>query len=59
MTQRSPDIIVIGDDVWQTHLAARQGLATTIKLRGNADWLWGPRRSGRSPWYSALELEVA
>ncbi len=50
---------VIGDDSWQTHLAARQGIATTIKLRGSADWLWSPRRGGPSPWYSALDLEIA
>lgn len=49
---------VIGDDTWQTHLAARQGLPTTIRLDANADWLWGPRRSGSSPWYAHLTLET-
>jgi hypothetical protein len=46
---------VVGEDVWQTHLAARQGIATTIRLPAKADWLWG-RESGPSPWYAALEL---
>jgi tetratricopeptide (TPR) repeat protein len=50
---------VIGDDDWQIHLAARQGIPTTIRLGEKADWLWGTRRSGPSPWYSALELDVA
>jgi len=52
---RSP---VVGEDTWQTHLAARQGIATTIRLPAKADWLWGPRRSGASPWYAALTLEA-
>jgi tetratricopeptide (TPR) repeat protein len=46
---------VIGDDTWQSHLAARQGIATTIRLPAKADWLWG-RQAGPSPWYAALEL---
>ncbi len=46
---------VVGEDTWQTHLAARQGIATTIRLPAKADWLWG-RRVGPSPWYAALEL---
>jgi hypothetical protein len=50
---------VVGEDDWRTHLAARQGLPTTIRLPGKADWLWGLRRSGPSPWYAALELEAA
>ena len=50
---------VIGEDTWQAHLAARRGIATTIRLSGNADWLWGSRRSGPSPWYPALMLETA
>jgi Flp pilus assembly protein TadD len=47
---------VIGDDTWQTHLAACQGIPTTIRLALNADWLWGTQRSGPSPWYPALEI---
>ena len=46
---------VVGEDTWQTHLAARQGIATTIRLPTKADWLWG-RQAGPSPWYAALEL---
>ena len=46
---------VAGDDTWEMHLAARQGVATTIRLGANADWLWG-RQSGPSAWYAALEL---
>jgi Flp pilus assembly protein TadD len=46
---------VVGEDTWQMHLAARQGIATTIRLPAKADWLWG-RQAGPSPWYAALEL---
>ena len=46
---------VVGEDTWQMHLAARQGIATTIRLPAKADWLWG-NRLGPSPWYAALEL---
>jgi tetratricopeptide (TPR) repeat protein len=46
---------VSGDDTWRMHLAARQGIATTIRLPAQADWLWG-RQAGPSPWYAALEL---
>jgi Flp pilus assembly protein TadD len=49
---RSP---VVGEDTWQTHLAARQGIATTIHLPAKADWLWG-RQAGPSPWYPSVEL---
>jgi len=48
----------VGDDTWQMHLAARQGIATTIRLPAKADWLWGPRRSGPSPWYANVILEA-
>lgn len=48
---------VVGEDTLQAHLAARQGIPTTIRLPAKADWLWGPRRSGRSPWYADLTLE--
>ena len=48
----------VGDDTWQMHLAARQGIATTIRLPAKADWLWGPRRSGPSPWYANVTLEA-
>ena len=48
--------LVVGDDDWPTHLAARLGIPTIILLPTTADWLWGPRR-GPSPWYpSAGEL---
>jgi tetratricopeptide (TPR) repeat protein len=47
---------VVGDDTWQTHLAACQGVATTIRLGSTADWLWGPQPNGRSPWYATLEI---
>lgn len=50
---------VVGEDDWRAHLAARQGVPTTIRLPERADWLWGRRRSGPSPWYAALELEAA
>jgi len=50
---------VVGGDDWQTHLAAAQGRPTTIRLPERADWLWGLRRRGPSPWYAALELEAA
>jgi tetratricopeptide (TPR) repeat protein len=46
---------VAGEDTWQMHLAARQGIPTTIRLPAKADWLWG-RQAGPSPWYAALEL---
>jgi hypothetical protein len=46
---------VAGEDSWQMHLAARQGIPTTIRLGADADWLWG-RHVGPSPWYAALEL---
>jgi tetratricopeptide (TPR) repeat protein len=46
---------VIGDDSWETHLAACRGLATTIRLPAKPDWLWG-RQEGKSPWYPSLEL---
>ena len=47
-----------GDDTWQMHLAARQGIATTIRLPAKADWLWGVRRNGPSPWYANVTLEA-
>lgn len=55
--QREPESRdpVAGNDTWQMHLAARQGLATKIQLTADADWLWG-RLQGPSPWYAALEL---
>ena len=48
---------VVGDDTWGAHLAACRGVPTTIHLPMKADWLWGPRRDGPSPWYPALELK--
>ncbi len=46
---------VVGDDTWETHLAACRGIATTIRLPGTPDWLWG-RQEGASPWYRSLTL---
>ena len=46
---------VVGDDCWETHLAACRGIATTIRLPPKPDWLWG-RLDGPSPWYRSLEL---
>jgi len=46
---------VVGDDNWETHLAACRGIATTIRLPAKPDWLWG-RQNGASPWYRSLEL---
>ena len=50
---------VVGDDDSRIPLAPRQGVPTTIRLPERADWLWGLRRSGPSPWYAALELASA
>jgi tetratricopeptide (TPR) repeat protein len=47
--------LVVGDDVWPTHLAARLGVPTILLLGEAPDWLWGPNR-GRSPWYANLEV---
>jgi ADP-heptose:LPS heptosyltransferase len=47
---------VVGDDTFPTHLAACQGVASTINLAPNADWLWGTQPSGPSPWYPALQI---
>jgi tetratricopeptide (TPR) repeat protein len=47
--------LVVGDDVWPTHLAASLGIPTSILLPRAADWLWGPRL-GTSPWYASVEL---
>jgi hypothetical protein len=47
--------LVVGDDVWPTHLAAALGVPTVMLLDEPADWLWGSQR-GISPWYAALEV---
>jgi tetratricopeptide (TPR) repeat protein len=47
--------LVVGDDVWPTHLAAALGVPTVMLLPAAADWLWGASL-GPSPWYAALEL---
>jgi tetratricopeptide (TPR) repeat protein len=57
--QAAPQERIIGDDTWESHLAACRGAATTIRLAAKADWLWGTRLSGPSPWYAALQLEAA
>jgi len=46
--------LVVGDDRWPTHLAARLGIPT-LMLPPAADWLLGPQ-SGPSPWYPSLEI---
>jgi tetratricopeptide (TPR) repeat protein len=51
----SPNDPVVGEDSWETHLAACSGVATTIRLRAKPDWLWG-KQDGASPWYRSLEL---
>ena len=58
--ERSPDEVtrcrlVVGDDAWPTHLAARLGIPSIISLPPGADWLWGPQ-PGPSPWYPSLEV---
>jgi hypothetical protein len=47
--------LVVGDDVWPTHLAAALGIPSVMLLPAAADWLWGPQR-GISPWYANLEV---
>jgi Flp pilus assembly protein TadD len=47
--------MVVGDDVWPVHLAARLGRPTIILLTAVPDWLWGPRL-GPSPWYQSAEV---
>ena len=47
--------LVVGDDVWPTHLAAALGVPTVMLLPATADWLWGTSL-GASPWYAALEV---
>ena len=46
--------LVVGDDNWPTHFAARLGLPTVVLL-STRDWLWGPR-PGPSPWYRSAEV---
>jgi tetratricopeptide (TPR) repeat protein len=50
--------LVVGDDVWPTHLAARLGIPSIVLLPPDADWLWGPQ-PGPSPWYASLEVLTA
>jgi tetratricopeptide (TPR) repeat protein len=58
--ERNPDELtrcrlVIGDDAWPTHLAARLGIPAIVLLPPGADWLWGPQ-SGPSLWYQSAEV---
>ena len=58
--ERNPDELtrcrlVVGDDAWPTHLAARLGIPTIVLLPRGADWLWGPQ-AGPSPWYQSAEV---
>ncbi len=51
---------VTGDDSWPTHLAARLGLPTELRLGERPDWLWGrPDATVRSPWYPTVILVSA
>lgn len=52
--QTAPD--ASGHDTWQTHLAARLGRPTTLRLSATSDWLWGPP-GRRFVWYPALTIE--
>lgn len=45
--------LVVGDDIWPTHLAARLGIRTL--LLQPRDWLWGSRELSAA-WYPSLEL---
>lgn len=61
--ERDPAMIarcrrVVGDDNWQTCLAARLGIETEMHLPATADWLWGPA-SGPSPWFAKLTIQRA
>ena len=61
--ERNPDELtrcrlVVGDDTWPTHLAARLGIPTIVLLPPGADWLWGPQ-PGPSPWYQSAEVVPA
>ena len=47
--------LVVGDDTWPVHLAARLGIPTIVLLPTGSDWLWGPR-PGPSPWYQSAEV---
>jgi Flp pilus assembly protein TadD len=58
--ERDPDELtrcrlVVGDDTWPAHLAARLSIPTIILLPPGADWLWGPQ-PGPSPWYQSAEV---
>jgi hypothetical protein len=58
--ERAPDQIarcrlVVADDTWPAHFAARLGVPTVLLLPHAADWLWGPQ-TGISPWYPALDV---
>lgn len=58
--ERNPDELtrcrlVVGDDAWPAHLAARLGIPTIVLLPPGADWLWGPQ-PGPSPWYQSAEV---
>ncbi len=50
--------LVVGDDVWPIHLAARLGLPTILLLPAGADLLWGPQ-PGAPPWYRSVEILAA
>jgi tetratricopeptide (TPR) repeat protein len=47
--------LVVGDDVWPVHLAARLAISTLLLPTAAVDWLWGPK-AGPSPWYPSLEV---
>jgi len=47
--------LVVGEDSWPIHLAARLGIPTVLLRGEQPDWLLGPR-DGTSPWYRTLEV---
>lgn len=46
--------LVVGEDSWPVHLAARLGIPTLLLRGEQPDWLLGPR-DGPSPWYRCLD----
>ena len=47
--------VVVGEDIWATHLAALLGVPVLMLLPRRADWLWG-LKVGPTPWYPTVEL---
>ena len=55
LAERSSRRPMVGDDTWETHLAACRGSQRRSACRAKPDWLWG-KQDGPSPWYRSLEL---